>query len=105
MLRRTSPRHGEISLPVKVHTGRRFLTAELIEVSQRGSRIRGVFGLFCGHTVLIESVRPKLTYTGTVRWAVGHLIGIEHDRDLDMNDLDLLLMSGRQDVTIQARRD
>lgn len=104
MLRRTPPRHGEINLPVTVHAGPRFLTAELIEVSQGGSRIRGVFGLFSGHTVLIECLQPRLTYTGTVRWAVGHLIGIEHDRDLDVNDLEQLLSRGRRDTILQARR-
>ena len=107
MLRRIAPRHGEISLPVTVHTGLRFLTAELIEVSPRGSRIRGVFGLFYGHRVLLESLQPKLTYSGTVRWAVGHLIGVEHDRDLGMNDLELLLRRGLggRDVSFQASRD
>jgi hypothetical protein len=93
-LARTQPAKGSkpraprltVQLPVLVRTGSLLADGQICDISQRGAKIRfnQYLPIDCRVQISHGNLRPV---TGSVKWQVGNLIGLEFYRTLGVDEL------------------
>ena len=81
MTRLTRKPRVQVDLPVTVHCRRMSFSARLIDLSEGGARITGVYKATVGDKAEVE-FRPGCRLSGKVVWAAGSHIGTSFDQAL-----------------------